>query len=425
MQFVSFLFTVILTITPLLVFPINFDFFSLVKLIFVLILTVILISRWLFLKNELMNNNIDISTKIIFVYSIILVLSTIFSYAPLHSIWGSYTREEGLIALLMYVVLFFTAKDLFNIQIKHIKLFVFSCAIVSSIAILQMMQIDVIKIFIPEYFYGTRITSTIGNRNFLGSYLTLIFPFSFWLYLQENKIKYLLISNIIYLALLVSITRSAWLGSMLSFIVFMYIYYVKEKNKINTQNLVLLLISLVLTTVIFDFYSGGKVFLRFLTITQDVSAGIGVSNEFQTNSASLRMYIWTIVLKLIKERPLFGWGPDTLGLVFREKYYAQAVVETGIKLIHDKAHNEYLQIAFASGLPALLFYLSFITSILKKTWTNISNNQIMIPLYSSIVGYLLQAFFNISVISVAYIFWIFLGALMHLSNTKEYTNLNI
>jgi len=41
-----------------------------------------------------------------------------------------------------------------------------------------------------------------------------------------------------------------------------------------------------------------------------------------------------------------------------------------------------------------------------------------VPLFSAILGYLVQAFFNISVVSVAYVFWVFLGLLAGDCSTK-------
>lgn len=39
----------------------------------------------------------------------------------------------------------------------------------------------------------------------------------------------------------------------------------------------------------------------------------------------------------------------------------------------------------------------------------------IIPLLCSVIGYLVQAFFNISVVSVAYVYWIALGMLSNIT----------
>jgi putative inorganic carbon (HCO3(-)) transporter len=75
----------------------------------------------------------------------------------------------------------------------------------------------------------------------------------------------------------------------------------------------------------------------------------------------------------------------------------------------DKAHNEYLHMAAVTGIPSLLIYLFLIVLIF---WRNIplmlkDKSKIIVGL--AVIGYLIQAFSNISVIAVAPIFWIILG----------------
>jgi hypothetical protein len=56
---------------------------------------------------------------------------------------------------------------------------------------------------------------------------------------------------------------------------------------------------------------------------------------------------------------------------------------TGKKIIVDKAHNEYLQLAITAGIPALLIYLWFIGLILKnsvKSYLRNENNKYNISL---------------------------------------------
>ena len=80
----------------------------------------------------------------------------------------------------------------------------------------------------------------------------------------------------------------------------------------------------------------------------------------------------------------------------------------------DRAHNEYLHIAVSSGIPALISYLVFTFLCLKKGFKLMKKDVRYLPYFTALSAYLVQAFFNISIVSVAYIFWIFLGI-----NTNE------
>ena len=80
----------------------------------------------------------------------------------------------------------------------------------------------------------------------------------------------------------------------------------------------------------------------------------------------------------------------------------------------DKAHNEYLQIAVTIGIPALLVYLLLLFSVYRKAFQALNEatkqqKYILFTLLAVITGYLVQANFNISVVSVAPILWMFLG----------------
>ena len=84
----------------------------------------------------------------------------------------------------------------------------------------------------------------------------------------------------------------------------------------------------------------------------------------------------------------------------------------------DKAHNEYLHIAVTTGIPSLLVYLTLIAQIVLKGLFRLKNCKIMLLLLSSVIGYMTAAFFIISVVSVAYVYWIFLGLLAGNNNTR-------
>ena len=75
----------------------------------------------------------------------------------------------------------------------------------------------------------------------------------------------------------------------------------------------------------------------------------------------------------------------------------------------DKAHNEYLQIAATIGIPALIVYLSFLSLILFPKMKEMFKNKLLFILVLTIICYLTQAFFNISTIGVAPLFWMLLG----------------
>lgn len=134
---------------------------------------------------------------------------------------------------------------------------------------------------------------------------------------------------------------------------------------------------------------------------------------------SHRIWIWRITLRLIYEKPILGCGPDNLweGLVQNctEETYEFAR-KTYVAI--DKAHNEYLHIAATLGIPVLICYLAFIALILFPKIKLAINNKVNFIICLSIISYLVQAFFNISTIGVAPLFWMLLG----LIDNKNFIN---
>lgn len=407
---------ILVAVVSLFVYPIQSDYFSFPKLVLLGFFLALYISK----TYKGLFSLLSIQDKILICYLILIVISTLNSVSVYHSIWGSYAREEGLLALVFYILFYFISKNNFKLDFLTVKYYLYLVSIVAIIAVFQYFNLDILKVIYPKILINSKITSTIGNRNFLGSYLVLFFPLSVWYYIFNGQIKFICISGLLYLTLLMTLTRGAWLGALFS-VVLMSVYVLKKKkSKIYISNMFKIFCLFFIITIIFE-YNTSIVFGRFISIGKDLAAVFTTNNSFSTESGFQRIFLWQKTLELIRQKPFLGWGPDTLGLIFN-KIFSNDLTIIGMNGVFDKAHNEYLQIAYASGIPALLTYLIFLFSVLRKAWFSLNKNSVTVPIFCSVVGYLVQAIFNISVVSVAYIFWIFLGALMYLSNEKQIAN---
>lgn len=131
---------------------------------------------------------------------------------------------------------------------------------------------------------------------------------------------------------------------------------------------------------------------------------------FNDQWGTTRGYCWRIGWESYMKQPLlhklFGFGPDTFGLLtwpYREE---------SLELYHvffESAHNEYLQYLVTMGPFALLVYLAFLLSscavmvknILKRPW-------VLAPLMA-VVCYGAQALVNINLPIATPIMWMFLA----------------
>jgi O-antigen ligase len=129
---------------------------------------------------------------------------------------------------------------------------------------------------------------------------------------------------------------------------------------------------------------------------------------------SSRFYIWEKGISIVPDYIWLGSGPDTFGLVFPHIPEEKKHYFNDENIIVDKAHNELLQILITMGGPAVLAYLAIVLGVLYRSWRLLRRESglpaiMNVCLMVTIVSYLVQAFFNISVITVAPYFWMILG----------------
>lgn len=148
----------------------------------------------------------------------------------------------------------------------------------------------------------------------------------------------------------------------------------------------------------------------------DYPETIGFKGKEKLGSA--RGYIWSRSLPMMKKTLLVGYGPDTYALEFPQndllgKWWAYDTPN----MIVDKAHNLYLAIFINNGGLALLGFLIMMGAYIIQSFKLYAlkgyyqNKEILgIATTLAVVGYLGAGIFNDSVVSVAPIFWILLGA---------------
>lgn len=151
--------------------------------------------------------------------------------------------------------------------------------------------------------------------------------------------------------------------------------------------------------------------------------------EGKEKLGSARGYIWSRSLPMLKDTLLIGSGPDTFALEFPQndrlaKWWAY---DTPNMLV-DKPHNLYLQIALNEGVLALIAFLVLVGAYVVDSFRlyalrSYYESKQIIGMATSlgIIGYLGAGIFNDSIISVAPIFWVLLGAGVAINyiNNKE------
>jgi len=151
------------------------------------------------------------------------------------------------------------------------------------------------------------------------------------------------------------------------------------------------------------------------------------------SAATGRGYIWLNTMPILKDCILIGKGAGNFPFVFVQNDIAGLCNTHGTyRIITDKPHSWYLQIAVTSGIIALLavlvLFCRFILSGLKK-FIGTKGNAIlenkddlfMMCLFTGLCGFMIIGLANDSIITVNPFFWFNFGAAFYyiVSHSKE------
>lgn len=418
MKIIDNLLKIVYVVMPLIYMPVHFEgnMSQSAKFFFLCSIVSALLVIQLFSKNLKKIVSIDSINSTLFFLFIVCLISVIKSNDFILGLSGSAFRNEGVITLALYYVLTLFSRE--RGEYSNLKYVLVSATFVSVIGIFQKYGVDVLpRSFISENWNNIAY-STIGNPNFLGSYLVLVLPIAMYEYVGLKKWYGIPIYGLIFFCLLATMSRGPWLGAMFAFGSFAFLMWKYGKFDLKRFSaLVVLSLSLIL---LFNITSNGALLSRFKTIGNDIGEVVSGGENIE-QAGSYRMFIWIRSFELVKQNPIWGVGIEQLGYAFIDNYSDDMIQQFGYVGYIDRAHNEYLHIAVSSGIPSLLLYLIFLMLVLRAGWINLSKNSMLIPVYSAVLGYLLQAFFNISVVSVAYLFWIYLGFLVSVDTRDKTT----
>lgn len=356
-------------------------------------------------------------------YAISATVSTIYSIVPEASLRGDYFRHESVVTIFVYTIL----PVLFAVLVftrQQARMFLTGLAVcsalVSGYAIIQYAGFDPIK---TEHFFGIKalsgvkaVGSTLGSPNFLGKFLVLTAPLSLaYLYVSSGWPKRLVWGMALALAvagLIVTETRSSWAGFFIACGVFFFL--VKETGHGSKK---------VLLGTLAGIICGGLVLIAAVALARGklpdlqnatINRALVVFDVKKSLEASTRLYMWGKTIDCITRRPWFGFGPDTQVLVFRQ-FNLEYNRRFNERVILDRAHNNYLDVALSQGLFGLFAYCGILISFLVMLWKTLKRKPyvkdriFLCAIFSGYCGYLANDFFSFSVVSVSLTFWSLMG----------------
>ena len=230
---------------------------------------------------------------------------------------------------------------------RGVNLIVVTTAFISLVGIIEGGVINASWVDMSKFAHiGERISSFLGNPNMLGVYLVIVFPLALSRILTINgkfrKALALISSILILVCTVMTWSRGAWLGIIVSVIVFMLVCNVKNIWFILAGACSIPLWAIILPQSIIDH------FLSILTMSD--------------SSITYRLNTWRGVWNMICDHLLSGIGVGEYA--FREVYPAYAVSGTET-VMHS--HNIFLQIALELGIFGLIVFALILISYMQKT----------------------------------------------------------
>ena len=298
-------------------------------------------------------------------------------WSSISALWADSTLSVIHHTLLWFCYLVFL---LFAIQIvSNRKLFVLS--IFSLSVIIGMIA----AICIIEYTFSARITEVFGFRyaRFAEMHATALpLFFSFVLRFKRKHFAWaILMTVLIWLALLFSLSRGALLSAIVGLFIFILLRILTGQTAAERKRLILVTGAIILITVF--------VYLPIFSSnqqSQNMLTRVSIQNDDPSNTIqkNIRLLFNGVGLEMFTGNILKGVGADNFGLEFN-KYRAsfsskidnKAVAEQKEELFPERAHNEYLQILAELGVVGGVFFAWFLLGIARLEFATIAKNKLL------------------------------------------------
>jgi O-antigen ligase/tetratricopeptide (TPR) repeat protein len=281
------------------------------------------------------------------------IASTHFSVDWRLSLYGSYTRGQGLLTHLSYLLLFvIVAAELRQPDQARRLLAVLGLTALPIVLLgaLQWIGLDPIGLTSDA---RSPVYTTLGRANFTGAYLAMLLPISLALvHASPRRFErwgWRLLLGAQVAIIVLTLARGAWLAAGVGLSVYLLLRLWPTLTR-GRQWILL-----------------GSAATAALTILGGGAIGLLQS---QAGSLAARATIWRATLDLIRQRPWFGYGLDSLEIVFPAVYPPQLVYYQGRESFVDRAHNLFLDWMVTSGgigvAAGIIFFGAFFVLALRQ-----------------------------------------------------------
>lgn len=443
------------------------DFFTFYKFIALVTLTIIATGLFLY-KLFFLNYRLPKRLVLCFfaIFIVAIVISTMFSPTKTIALYGQYSRTDGGVSYICYVLLMFVAiHTKYSKKIVEHVLYAFYPLVIINFVLTTMNftghdaliygpVITALTFWAPEIVVGegSQLLGTLNHWNYMsGMFAIVTILYLSWVVIDTNKVGRVI--NFVFALLAMSTMLIAMSASgFVTFVCFTpLIIWLAIKSSNKKSALLYLLTFYILTAGILHilsvkdpevwdesvgFFLPENPYIDEQSVHTSIKRtnSLNLLNQFSSKAFAAestftlpelpenhwgpgtgRIYIWQKTLQLVEKRPLFGYGLDTLMYNFPH-YDIEAQANLNEVTIVDKPHSLYVGIVYGTGIIGLIGFLGIIINI---AWialkTIFSYNKLSTPIVILCIAwlaFLFQALFNDSLPGTATPLFIIGGIIM-------------
>lgn len=415
---------------------------------FFIIVSVIIIFVHFMYKVHARDKKCSYFKKLLLIYAFVLILETILSDFPVHAFWGTSDWRTGSFFMLMCIAICIIIAE-WDIDITGtIKKWFAANAGVLLLGILNVLGFDPLGMLsqLSGEDYGLYI-STVGNVNWYGAYLAMVFPLAVFLFMESRTGYEFFLYGIVFLLALVNIVICNSDCAVIGFIVTAIAALIFRKYYINRrkyglvlfltgsmalvilhildrksvfviktgmlQRLMISPIAIIIACTVFMYLyvsareNRKKIYIIFLIFSFIFVTGILLKFglpytladtisyylTFNENWGNGRGGIWAAAIRMFwnfnwMER-LIGTGCDTFSLLVQK--YAIGMLMDGERVLKN-AHCEFLQLLITTGMIGVALYYYIFGRAVKKCIK--TEDGLQRALSVALLSYLVQQLVN-------------------------------
>jgi O-antigen ligase len=392
----------VLVFTSLAITPfITFDPFNPIKLLILttvagacLGLILLMINKALF-----MDNLFPILALLSFV--LFIILSTIFAEQKLIvTLFGITGRNTGVLAYLALAILYLAALLISseNLAIKIAKSMIFVGVLTVTYCWVQILGLDP-----APWSQENWVMSFFSNPNFVSSFLGLASAPAFAYLLNSSTQKKYKLFLLVYFLLVISTIYKTYSiqGLIVSGLVGSIVIYLK----INSVEKLLK----------FRKYYISIIFIGITWLILDILQKTPGDSVIYKLSVSSRGDFWRASWAMGLDKPIFGWGLDSLRDRFELYRDATQAARGEGHMVGEIAHNVFLDLFVGGGFTLLFSYITIIIvsffAVKNLVFRTYPFSVGFVTVLSVSVGYLVQAIISANHLGLAVWGWVSIGVL--------------